>query len=76
MRGQWAGHIARMSNTSWAKVISSGHPEKEDEQEEDLKGDGETASRKLVACSQWMRVAQDRSACSCRGALREAGANG
>ena len=22
MRGQWAGHIARMSNTRWAKITS------------------------------------------------------
>ena len=26
MRGQWAGHIARMSNTRWAKIISEWTP--------------------------------------------------
>ena len=26
MRGQWAGHIARMSNAGWAKIISEWTP--------------------------------------------------
>ena len=35
MRGQWAGHIARMSNTRWAKITSEWTPENEDEQKKD-----------------------------------------
>ena len=26
MRGQWAGHVARMSNTRWAKITSEWTP--------------------------------------------------
>ena len=32
MRGQWAGHVTRVSSTRWAKIRSEyGHPEKENE---------------------------------------------
>ena len=49
MRGQWAGHIARMRNTRWAKIISGWTPREGRRARGRPKGDGETASRKLVA---------------------------
>ena len=61
MRRQWAGHIARMTNTRWAKITSEWTPR-----------DGRRArgrpkrrwrdSIEEVGGSQWMRVAQDGSA--------------
>ena len=62
MRGQWAGHIARTSNTRWAEMTSEWTPEKEDEH---ARGRPKTRWRdsiEEVGGSQWMRVAQDRSA--------------
>ena len=46
IRGHWAGHVARMSNTRWAKITSEWTAR---EEKEDPKEDGETALRKLVA---------------------------
>ena len=61
MRGQWAGYVARMTNTRWAKITSEWTPRQ-----------GKRVRRRLemrwrdnieeVGASQWMRVAQDRSA--------------
>ena len=64
MRGQWAGHIARMSNTSltrWAKITSEWTPR------EGRRARGRPKRRwrdsiEEVGSSQWMRVTQDRSA--------------
>ena len=61
MRGQWAGLIARISNTRWAKITSQwtrreGRP---------VRGRPKRRWRdniKEVGSSQWMRVAQHRSA--------------
>ena len=61
MGGQWAGYVARISNTRWAKITSEwtlsegkrvrGRPKRRwrDNIEE-------------VGSIQWMRVAQDQSA--------------
>ena len=62
MRGQRAGHIARMSNTRWAKVTSEWTPR------EGRRARGRPKRRwrdsiEEVGGSQWMRVAQDQSAC-------------
>ena len=61
MRGEWAGHVARMNNTRWAKIISEWTPG------EGKRVKGRPKSRwrdniEEVGSSQWMRVAQDRSA--------------
>ena len=61
MRGQWAGHIARMSNTRWVKIISEWTPR------EGRRARGRPKRRwrdsiEEVGGSQWIRVAQDRSA--------------
>ena len=61
MRGQWAGHVARMSNTRWAKIILEWTPR------EGRPARGRPKRRwrdciEEVGGSQWMRVAQDRSA--------------
>ena len=62
MRGQrTCKHIARMSNTRWAKIISEWTPR------EGRRARGRSKRRwrdsiEEVGGSQWMRVAQDRSA--------------
>ena len=60
-RGQWAGHAARMSNTRWAKITSEWTPR------EGKRVRGRPKRRwkdniEEVGSSQWMRVAQNRSA--------------
>ena len=61
MRGQWAGNAARMSNTWRAKITLEWTPR-------DGKRVKERPKRRWrdnieeVDSSQWMRVAQDRSA--------------
>ena len=61
MKGQWAGHVAGMSNTRWAKITSEWTPR------EGKRTRGRPKRRwrddiEEVGGSQWMRVAQDRSA--------------
>ena len=61
MRGPWAGHVARMSNTRWAKITSEWTPR------EGKRVRGRPKRRWIdniekVGSSQWMRVAQNRSA--------------
>ena len=61
MRGQWAGHVARMSNTRWAKITSEWTPR------EGQRVWGRPKRRwrdniEKVSSSQWMRVAQNGSA--------------
>ena len=61
MRGQRAGHVARMSNTRWAKITS------EWTLREGIRIRGRPKRRwrdniEEVGSSQWMRVAQNRSA--------------
>ena len=61
MRGQWAGHVARMSNTRWAKLTSEWTPR----EGKRVKGRPKRRWRdniEEVGSSQWMRVAQNRSA--------------
>ena len=61
MRGQWAGHVATMSNTRWAKITS----EWTTGEEKRVRG---TPTRRWrdnmgeVGSSHWMRVAQNRRA--------------
>ena len=61
MRRQWAGHVARVSNTRWAKITS------EWTSREGKRVRGRPNSRwrdniEEVGSSQWMRVAQTRNA--------------
>ena len=61
MRGQWAGHVARMSNTRWAKITSEWTPR----EGKRVRGRPKRRWRdniEEVGSSQWMRVAQNRSA--------------
>ena len=59
-RGQWAGHVARMSNTRWAKITSEWTPS----EGKRVRGRPKRRWRdniEEVGSSQWMRVAQNRS---------------
>ena len=58
MRGQWAGHIARMSNTRWAKITSEWTP-REGRRERGKPKRRWRDSIEEVGDSQWVRVAQD-----------------
>ena len=61
MRGQGAGHVARMSNTGWAKITSEWTPR----EVKRVRGRPKRRWRdniEKVGSSQWMRVAQNRSA--------------
>ena len=57
MKGQWAGHVARMNNTRWAKITSRGRKRIRGRPKRRWRDDIEEA-----VGSQWMRTAQDRSA--------------
>ena len=61
MRGQWAGHVARMSNTRWAKITSEWTPRVGKRVRGRPKGRWRD-NIKEVGGSQWMKVAQNRSA--------------
>ena len=61
VRGQWAGHVARMGNTRWAQITS------EWTLREGKRVRGRPKGRwrdniEEVGSSQWIRVAQNRSA--------------
>ena len=61
MRGEWAGQVARMSNTKWAKITSEWTPR----EGKRVRGRPKRRWRdniEKVGSSQWMRVAQNRSA--------------
>ena len=61
MRGHWAGHVARMSNTRWAKITSEWTPR----EGKRVRGRPKRRWRdniEEVGSRQWMRVAQKRSA--------------
>ena len=61
MRGQWAGHVARMSNTRWARITSEWTPR----EGKRIRGRPKRRWRDSiveVGSSQWMRVAQNQSA--------------
>ena len=61
MKGQWAGHVARMKNTRWAKITSEWTPR----DGKRLRGRPKRRWRDDIeeaVGSQWMRTAQDRSA--------------
>ena len=61
MRGQWAGHVTRMSNTRWAKITSEWTPR----EEKRVRGRPKRRWRdniEEVGSSHWMREAQSRSA--------------
>ena len=61
MRGQWAGHVARMSNTRWPNITSEWTPR----EGKRVRGGPKRRWRdniEEVGSSQWMRVAQNRSA--------------
>ena len=60
MRGQWAGHVARMSNTRWAKITSEWTPRKENDWKRTKRRRRDSIEK--VGSSQCTRVAQDRSA--------------
>ena len=58
---QWAGHIARMSNTGWAKITSEWTPR----EGKRVRGRPKRRWRdniEEVGSSHWMRVAQNQSA--------------
>ena len=58
---QWAGHVGRMSNSRWAKITSEWTPR----QGKPLRGRPKRRWRdniEEVGSSQWMRMAQNRSA--------------
>ena len=55
-RGQWAGHVARMSNTRWAKITSEWTPRKGKRVRRRPKRWRDNIEE--VDSSQWMRVAQ------------------
>ena len=60
MRGHWAGHVARISNTRWVKITS----EWTSRELKLVRGRPKGRWRdniEEVGSSQWMRVAQDRS---------------
>ena len=60
-RGQWAGYAARMSNTRWTKITSEWTPR----EGKLVRGRPKERWRdniEEVGSSQWMRVAQNRSA--------------
>ena len=44
-------HVLQATKIRVKPILYNGHPKKENELEEDPKGDGETASRKLVAAN-------------------------
>ena len=61
MRGQWAGHAARMSNTWWVNITSEWTPR----EGKRVRGRPKRRWRdhiEEIGSSQWMRVAQNRSA--------------
>ena len=61
MKGQWAGHVARMKNTRWAKITSEWTPR----DGKRLRGRPKRRWRDDIeeaVGSQWMRTAKDRSA--------------
>ena len=61
MKGQWAGHVARMKNTRWAKITSEWTPR----DGKRLRGRPKRRWRDDIeeaVGSQWLRTAQDRSA--------------
>ena len=61
MKGQRAGHVARMSDTSWVKITSEGTPR----EGKRIRGRPKRRWRydiEEAVGSQWMRMAQDRSA--------------
>ena len=61
MRGQWAGYVARMSNTRWVKITSEWTPR----EGKRVRGRPKRRWRdnvEEVGSSQWIRVAQNRSA--------------
>ena len=58
MRGQWAGHVAGMNNTRWAKITSEWIPR----EGKRVRGRPKRRWRdniEEVGSSQWMRVAQN-----------------
>ena len=62
MRGQWAGHVTRMSNIRSAKIISEWTPS----EGKQVRGRPKRRLRDNIeelGSSQWIRVAQNRSAC-------------
>ena len=73
MKGQWAGHVARMKNTRWAKITSEWTPR----DGKRLRGRPKRRWRDDIeeaVGSQWMRTAQDRSAW--RGLWRPSASSG
>ena len=61
MRGQWAGHVARMNNTRWDKITSEWTPR----EGKRVRGGPKRRWRdniEEVGSSQWMGVAQNRNA--------------
>ena len=61
MRGQWAGHVARMSITRWAKITSEWTP-REGKQVRGRPKRRWGDNIEEVSSSQWMRAAQNRNA--------------
>ena len=69
MRGQWAGHVARMTNTRWAKITSEWTPREGKRVRGRSKKGGETTSRKLVAVNGWEWLKIEVHGVSCGGHL-------
>ena len=61
MRGQWAGHEARINNTRWAKITSE-WTSREGKRVRERPKRRCRDNIEEVGSSQWMRVAQNRSA--------------
>ena len=65
MRGQWAGHVARIRNTSWAKITSEWTPREGKPVRGRPKEDGESTSRKSVAVNrlEWLEIKVHGTSC-------------